>query len=126
MSDYESVMTVMSITLERLYHNLFQMQALFKENCNFVQAISIDLKELFLGQHLGFDCADFAADCKENMVNVKEKYKDLANEEKESGHNVPYILINVLCVYHSVIKHANVCIDSFKAVLYDLNLYRVT
>jgi hypothetical protein len=53
---------------ESQHDDLFQLQALFEEICQFLTAVGIDVKGLFLNADAGFDSKEFRAICEQKEI----------------------------------------------------------
>ena len=98
------------------HHNdLFQLQALFEEICQFLTAAGIDVKGLFLNADGGFDSKEFRQVCeqKEIMVNIPPNHRN-GKEEISADYQC---FDEELYKQRYVIERANAWQDQFKALV---------
>lgn len=100
---------------EGQHNDLFQLQALFEEICQFLSTAGIDIKGLFLNADGGFDSKEFREVCeqKEIMANIPHNPR---NEKERDEINYQYF-DEELYKQRYVIERANAWQDQFKALI---------
>jgi len=100
---------------EGQHNDLFQLQALFEEICQFLTAAGIDIKGLFLNADSGFDSKEFRKSCeqKEIIANIPHNHRN----EKEIESTTYQYFDEELYKQRYVIERANAWQDKFKALI---------
>jgi|CXWJ01.1.fsa_nt_gi transposase len=119
MSDKQGIMLAMASPQEGQHHDLYQIEALFKEVCAMLKEAGISLEGLFLNADPGFDSLSFSKACEQEGIfaNVKPNPRNGANKNEEPYQDGTHIFDEQLYKNRSVIEHANAWMDSFKALL---------
>lgn len=100
---------------EGQHNDLFELQTLFEQMCQFLIAAGIDVKGLFLNADAGFDSQDFRNICekKEIIANIPTNPRN-----KKEFHRVVYHSFDEeLYKRRYVIERANAWQDQFKALV---------
>ncbi|MBK8444551.1 MAG: hypothetical protein IPL35_14565 [Sphingobacteriales bacterium] len=115
MSDKQGGMLAMASPQEGQHHDLYQIEALFKEVCAMLKEAGIQLERLFLNADPGF----FNKACEQEgiIANVKPNPSNGTNKNEEPYQGGTHIFDEQLYKNTSVIEHANAWMDSFKALL---------
>jgi len=100
---------------EGQHNDLFQLQELFEEICQFLTAAGIDVKGLFLNADGGFDSKEFREICeqKEIIANIPHNPRN----EKEVESTEYQYFDEELYKQRYVIERANAWQDQFKALI---------
>lgn len=97
------------------HNDLFQLQELFEEICQFLKKAGIDVKGLFLHADAGFDSKEFRKTCeeKEIIANIPHNPRN----EKEQEKTAYQYFDEELYKQRYVIERANAWQDQFKALI---------
>jgi transposase len=97
------------------HHDLFELQALFEEICQFLSAAGIEVKGQFLNADAGFDSQEFREVCeqKEIIANIPANPR---NAKEPTNTDYQYF-DEELYERRYVIERANAWQDQFKALI---------
>ncbi|GIV30194.1 MAG: DDE transposase [Bacteroidia bacterium] len=100
---------------EGQHNDLFELQTLFDEICNFLTKAGIDVKGLFLNADAGFDSKEFRKACeqKEVIANIPHNPRN----KKEIESRAYQYFDEELYKQRYVIERANAWQDQFKALI---------
>lgn len=117
--DNPGVMLAMATPQEGQHHDLFEIQSLFTQLCQLLQAAGVEMKGVFLNADPGFDAKAFREVCqqKEIQANIKPNPRHQKEETLEDTYLEDTYFDEQLYKRRVVIERANAWIDSFKALL---------
>lgn len=112
--DNQGVMLAMATPQEGQHHDLFEIQPLFNQLCQLLQAAGVEMKGVFLNADPGFDAKSFRDVCEQHQVQAN--IKPNPRNSKEDPLEEP-CFDEELYQRRVVIERANAWMDSFKALL---------
>lgn len=113
LADNNGLMLACSPPVSGLHHDLYQIEALFKEMAELLKEAGIEIEGLFLNADAGFDSIAFRRVCSEMKIEA-----NIAFNPRNGQTTDDYTYFDEeLFKRRKVIEHANAWLDSFKALL---------
>ncbi len=114
LADNQGVMLAMATPQEGQHHDLYEIQTLFGQLIQLLQAAGVEVKGVFLNADPGFDSNAFRQACQQQEIQANIKANPRSGKE-ETAEQVYFD--EELYKRRVVIERANAWMDSFKALL---------